>query len=165
MNVSGKKFKRINLMSYVNFLLLFIGGVLLTACDTPLVRQYEGPVKNKSDIAILYHKQNMGWMISETDGKAIANGLTTWSGSAGVDEIHLLPGEHEITGSLRVEDKSAYFRIKYAFEAGKEYQLSYKLLDEVVGNRVIIYIKKADNVDKDDKKNSNINVDNDTSYY
>jgi len=165
MSVTAKKYKCISLLSYMRALILSLGGVLLTACDTPLVRQYEGPVKNKSDIAILYHKQNLGWMINKTDGKSIANGITTWSGSAGVDELHLLPGEHHISGALRVGDRYAYFNIKYDFEAGKEYQLGYKLLNEVVGNRVIIFVKKADDVEDQKKNKDDFSVDNDASYF
>lgn len=143
------------------FPIILVFALSISACDTALIRHYEGPQKTNKEISKLFHKSEKGWRVSHIDNKSLVNGFTTWSGSAGVDEIHLLPGQHAVLGQLLLGNRYALFNLKHNFEAGKDYQLGYKLLEEVVENRVVIFIEKA----KDEPIDNNTGDDSGYSTY
>ncbi len=113
---------RIAGLAWVAALVLLVG-----ACASPeVVRRYEGQVKPKSEIAILYNDPATSVRIHRIDGQELASRLTTWNGSEGVREVHLLPGTYLVLGAVSAQGGWALYEKEIRVEAGNRYRMQYE---------------------------------------
>lgn len=90
--------------------------ILVSGCAATVNRQYNGPPRNQSEIAVLEHPDPLHsfFIIEKIDGK--------WRGTGLFDRYELLPGEHSITCSLHDPTKrSRNITIYFRAEAGNRY--------------------------------------------
>jgi hypothetical protein len=108
--------------------------LMVSACASPeVVRRYEGQEKHRSEIVVLYNNPATGVRIYKIDGQELASRLTTWNGSEGVKEVHLLPGTYSVIGLVSAQGGSAFYEKQIQVEAGNRYRMRY----ENVGNGVV----------------------------
>lgn len=101
----------------------------LSACAPHTVKNYQGDMRPRTEVAVLMHYPETGLKIFDIDGKSVQGRFTTWDPDAW-REVELLPGDHTVSGGLYLANRYAIYYKTLSFSAGKRYKLAYETVND-----------------------------------